>query len=295
MTSTAFEGQWRTKRIGVPDEIRSRTSLTHIDYQDALVVGTRDASSDNAEQWIRRMFESAPTPLRAFIRFGWLMCGAKLGPYPAPDYVVGWRIGENEPDLIRIDVEWRVGLRAQLVLHTQPSSIVFATFVAHHRRAARILWPVLVPVHKMTVRYLIARAARTRAIGIRPFVVKFQRYVVNPLFRHLGPHIPGWAVVETTGRRSGLPRQTPVGGRIEGSTFWMVSEYGRLADYVRNIDANPNVRLRIKGKWRTGTATILDDDDPGERLRRLPRANSVLVRMVGTRLLTLRIDLEPLP
>lgn len=128
--------------------------------------------------------------------------------------------------------------------------------------------------------------------AVPPLVKKFQRHVVNPIFNRLGPYIPGMAVIETTGRRSGLPRHTPVGGRLEGSTFWLVSEYGRHSNYVRNIGANSKVRLRIKGVWRTGTATILDDDDPRARLKQLPRLNSILVRMVGTRLLTLRIDLD---
>lgn len=126
----------------------------------------------------------------------------------------------------------------------------------------------------------------------RPFVIWYQRNLVNPLARRFSRFIPGSAVIETVGRNSGLPRRTPVGGRADGSTFWLVSEFGRHSQYVRNIEANPNVRVQVKGRWHTGKATLVDDDDPRERLRSLPTMNSAVVRMVGTRLLTVRIDLD---
>ncbi len=119
-----------------------------------------------------------------------------------------------------------------------------------------------------------------------------QRYIANPIARPLAGHIPGQAVLETVGRRSGLPRRTPVGGRVEGDSFWLVSEHGRAAQYVRNIEANPRVRLQVRSQWHTGTAHLLPDDDPHQRLRQLPEPNSTFVRLLGTNLLTIRIDLD---
>lgn len=116
----------------------------------------------------------------------------------------------------------------------------------------------------------------------------FQRRVGNPILRRL----PLQTVLETTGRTSGLPRQTPVGGRRVGDAFWLVSEFGEKSQYVRNIKADPRVRVRIRGRWHTGTAQLLPDDDPVARLRSLPRFNSVAVRALGTRLLTVRVDLD---
>ncbi|WP_329339754.1 nitroreductase family deazaflavin-dependent oxidoreductase [Streptomyces sp. NBC_01352] len=116
----------------------------------------------------------------------------------------------------------------------------------------------------------------------------FQRRVGNPILRRL----PLQTVLETTGRVSGLPRRTPVGGRRVGDSFWLVSEFGERSQYVRNIKADPRVRVRIRGRWHTGTAQLLPDDDPVARLRRLPRFNSVGVRVFGTDLLTVRVDLD---
>ncbi|MEU9334034.1 nitroreductase/quinone reductase family protein [Streptomyces sp. NPDC048290] len=115
-----------------------------------------------------------------------------------------------------------------------------------------------------------------------------QRRVVNPLARRM----PGQILLETTGRVSGEPRRTPVGGRRIGDAFWLVSEFGERSQYVRNIQADPRVRVRLRGRWHEGTAHLLPDDDPVARLRTLPRGNSAAVRAVGMSLLTVRVDLE---
>ncbi|MEU0008960.1 nitroreductase/quinone reductase family protein [Streptomyces sp. NPDC006314] len=119
-------------------------------------------------------------------------------------------------------------------------------------------------------------------------VTRFQRHLANPLNRRL----PFQTLLETTGRTSGLPRRTPVGGRRAGDSFWLVSEFGLRSQYVRNIQADPRVRVRIAGRWHQGTAHLLPHDDALARLRTLPRFNSAVVRAFGTDLLTVRVDLE---
>jgi len=114
-----------------------------------------------------------------------------------------------------------------------------------------------------------------------------QRYVVNPIGRRLPV-----TMLETTGRKTGQPRRTAVGGRVVDNQFWMVSEHGGHSHYVLNIKADPAVRVRIHGRWRSGTAHLLPDDDPVARLRLLPGLNSSVVRAMGSELLTIRIDLD---
>jgi len=120
----------------------------------------------------------------------------------------------------------------------------------------------------------------------------FHRHLANPVMRPLSRYIPGQAVIETTGRRTGLPRRTPVGGRIIGGSFWLVADHGLRSHYVRNIQASPQVRVRIGDRWHAGTAHLLPDDDPRARLRHLPWLNSLMVRLLGTDLLTVRVDLR---
>ena len=121
----------------------------------------------------------------------------------------------------------------------------------------------------------------------RRIVHTAQRLVVNPVGRR-----SPMTMLETTGRKSGQPRRTAIGGRVIGNQFWMVSEHGEHSHYVLNIKADPTVRLRIHGQWRSGTAHLLPDDDAQERLRSLPGFNSALVRLMGSHLLTIRVDLD---
>lgn len=83
-----------------------------------------------------------------------------------------------------------------------------------------------------------------------------------------------------------------MGGRRVGDSFWLVSEFGERSQYIRNIQADPRVRVRVRGRWCTGTAHLLPDDDPVARLRTLPRFNSAAVRAFGAGLLTVRVDLD---
>lgn len=137
-------------------------------------------------------------------------------------------------------------------------------------------------------------------------VVHFlQKYVLNPPIKFLfaiGLVPPGYALLETIGRKSGRSRRTPVGDARMGPQFWIVAEHGRQAGYIRNIEANPRVRIKVRdglrARWYAGTAHILASDDPRERQRWLSQhvrgasRNAAAVRFFGTELLTVRLDLD---
>jgi deazaflavin-dependent oxidoreductase (nitroreductase family) len=76
------------------------------------------------------------------------------------------------------------------------------------------------------------------------------------------------ALLETIGRKSGVPRLTPVTNGLDGNAFWIVTEHGHRANYVRNIEANPRVRVRSGRKWRAGNAQLVDED-PEARLAKI--------------------------
>jgi deazaflavin-dependent oxidoreductase (nitroreductase family) len=103
-----------------------------------------------------------------------------------------------------------------------------------------------------------------------------------------------FALLETTGRSTGAARQTPVGNGLDGDTFWLVATHGTQADYVRNLQAEPRVRVKVGGTWRTGTATLLPGDDPAARSRTLPyQWDATIGRAMASAPLTVRIDLDP--
>lgn len=132
-----------------------------------------------------------------------------------------------------------------------------------------------------------------------------QRWLLNPLVHGLvriGINPLGVTMLETTGRRSGLPRVTPVGTARDGDRVWIIAEHGRRAGYIRNIDTNPRVRLRLRSgvgrAWRTGVAYLEHDDDPLARQRWMAGWNPIrwlnvaMVRFLGTELLSVRIELD---
>lgn len=121
------------------------------------------------------------------------------------------------------------------------------------------------------------------------------KYLANPVVSRMAGHVPWYALLETRGRRSGRPRRNPVGDGLRGDEFWIVSDHGFASAYVRNIQRDPRVRVFTHGRWRTGMAIPLPDDDPLARQRSLGLgANGLFVRLVGTTLLTVRIDLDPI-
>ncbi|WP_199723600.1 nitroreductase/quinone reductase family protein [Micromonospora sp. CV4] len=133
-----------------------------------------------------------------------------------------------------------------------------------------------------------------------------QQRLINPIVRRAWDWklpIPGDALLETTGRRTGQRRYTPVCDGLDGDVFWLVSQRGDRADWVRNVEADPRVRVKVGGgphaRWRAGTARVLRGDDPRERQRIL--AGRGLLRRLCLRTskamnaspLTVRIDLDP--
>jgi hypothetical protein len=82
-----------------------------------------------------------------------------------------------------------------------------------------------------------------------------------------------------------------------------VAQRGERADWVKNIQANPRVRVKVRTAsgvgWRAGRARVVADDDPRERQRLvsqrdLPRRLCVSASAaMDSDPLTVRIDLDP--
>ncbi|MBO0772141.1 MAG: nitroreductase family deazaflavin-dependent oxidoreductase [Actinobacteria bacterium] len=149
-------------------------------------------------------------------------------------------------------------------------------------------------------------------MGITAWERTFNNRVINPvmiaLIMHgLGP--PTYAVLETTGRRTGRKRLVPVASGLAGDTFWLISGRGEKGSYVHNIRANPRVRViarparlrdGLRTRSRAGTAHPMPDDDARARHRLLGRGrpfyrlDGILLRRLasGGDMLTIRIDLD---
>lgn len=132
------------------------------------------------------------------------------------------------------------------------------------------------------------------ALVVKRKVATFlQVHLINPIVRReAGESGSHRAVLETTGRTSGLPRQIPVCDGQQGDVFWVVAHHGRSANFVKNLGANPRVRVKVRGHWRTGSATVMPDDDPLDRLRSFHPRCAAKARQLATNLLTIRVDLD---
>jgi deazaflavin-dependent oxidoreductase (nitroreductase family) len=132
-----------------------------------------------------------------------------------------------------------------------------------------------------------------------------QRYTLNPLFRlmlAIGVNPFGLAILETRGHLSGKVRRVPVGNGRKGDSFWIIAEHGSRAGYVRNIQHDPHVRVRLRTglryRWVSGIATVRPDDDPLARQRQiiawhpLRALNAINVRVFGADLLTVHVQLN---
>ena len=83
-------------------------------------------------------------------------------------------------------------------------------------------------------------------------------------------------LLTTTGRKSGKKRVTPLQYEKIGAEYYLGAARGLKADWVRNIQADPQVEVRVGAKHFIGTAEVIDDpvkfaDFMEVRLERHPR------------------------
>ncbi len=93
-------------------------------------------------------------------------------------------------------------------------------------------------------------------------------------------------LLTTTGRKSGLPRVTPLQYDEVDGNYYVGSARGVNADWYRNILANPNIEVRVKSRRFKGTARPITDpariaDLLEIRLKRRPRMVGAILRAEG--------------
>jgi deazaflavin-dependent oxidoreductase (nitroreductase family) len=126
-------------------------------------------------------------------------------------------------------------------------------------------------------------------------VTLMQRYLLNPPVKAAvwTGLAPGYVLIETRGAKTGKRRRNVVGIHMDGDVGWVVAEQGRHAGYVANLVANPDVRVRLRGRWRPAHAEVVPDDDADARLSSFGRrTHAATLRMFGTALTSVRIDVR---
>lgn len=130
------------------------------DFTCAYQVAVAPDDTRTSEDWARDIWEGAPLALRWFMTTGWrFVLRLRLGPARSPDYILGWRIVDRRTDL----TVCRLGsglLHAGNVFRLVDGSFVWSTYVSYERPLARVIWPPVAVIHRLTVRVSLRRAAR---------------------------------------------------------------------------------------------------------------------------------------
>ncbi len=104
-------------------------------------------------------------------------------------------------------------------------------------------------------------------------------------------------ILTTTGRKTGLPRETALQYEQVGGDIYLGSSLGTKADWYRNILANPQVTVRYKrGEFKALAETVTDPlriaDFIELRLRRHPRMVGAILKSEGLSSSPTRAELE---
>ena len=97
---------------------------------------------------------------------------------------------------------------------------------------------------------------------------------------------PPLLILITTGRKSGLPRETPLQYELIDGVYYCGSMRGGQADWYRNIAADPEVLVRVGGQQFPALARTIDDSEEvlaflKYRLERSPRMIMAIMRADG--------------
>ena len=72
----------------------------------------------------------------------------------------------------------------------------------------------------------------------------------------------------TIGRRTGAPHRIEIWFAVEAGVMYLLSGGRDRADWVRNLQANPNVSVELGSERFAGFAQVLQPDTPADRLAR---------------------------
>jgi deazaflavin-dependent oxidoreductase (nitroreductase family) len=92
------------------------------------------------------------------------------------------------------------------------------------------------------------------AIAIR----RPQAAVVGLLHRYF-ERAPGWVLLTTTGRKTGLPREVLLPCERSRDALIVISTYGWRSHWIRNLKRDPRVRITVGGWILTGKAEVIED------------------------------------
>ncbi|HEV8545362.1 MAG TPA: nitroreductase family deazaflavin-dependent oxidoreductase [Candidatus Limnocylindrales bacterium] len=107
--------------------------------------------------------------------------------------------------------------------------------------------------------------AAPRMKFLRPFTTR----IINPISRLVAGRLPGFAIVNCVGRKSGRLYRTPVNVFRDGQNYVFALTYSSDVQWVKNVLAAGHCELEIGGR----TVALRDPRvfvDPSRRLMPMP-------------------------
>jgi deazaflavin-dependent oxidoreductase (nitroreductase family) len=103
-----------------------------------------------------------------------------------------------------------------------------------------------------------------------PMALRRPQNALVRLLRRYFERAPGWVLLTTRGRKTGLPREVLLPCERSSGLLVIISTYGWRSHWIRNIQRNPEVQVTCAGWLVSGRAEIVEDLD---RKRSLVRAH----------------------
>ncbi|RZK93707.1 MAG: nitroreductase family deazaflavin-dependent oxidoreductase [Rhodococcus sp. (in: high G+C Gram-positive bacteria)] len=91
-------------------------------------------------------------------------------------------------------------------------------------------------------------------------IARFNRVVTNQVSRHVATILPGFAMVEHRGRKSGKAYRTPVNVFVVDGRYRFALTYGAQSDWVRNVVAAGGCTIETRRRTVTLTDPTIATD-----------------------------------
>src|SRR5437867_7096888 len=92
-----------------------------------------------------------------------------------------------------------------------------------------------------------------------PRALKRVHATLSRLLRGYFERAPGWVLLTTRGRRTGLAREVLLPCARSKDTILVISTYGWRSDWIRNLRKDPRVRVARYGGSLVARAEVIED------------------------------------
>ncbi|MBC2874556.1 MULTISPECIES: hypothetical protein [Streptomyces] len=154
--STRFPGT--VCHVPVPPAAHVLSTLSRIDYENAVLADPDPAPDRTAGQWARAVLEDADAGTRQALTQGWTSLGLTLAPAGSDGHVLGWRVRRGTPDAVLLSAAATLGLRAELLFQRLEGKALLACFIQLDDDAARARWAPVESRHPQVMHRLLEQA-----------------------------------------------------------------------------------------------------------------------------------------